>query len=414
MNRPLKLLYITYHENILRSGILYTQVIRMLENMRTYNGKMQIVLLSFMSPQLLWRERDCFRSLKRRLAGSDIRLIILPMLIPASWNWFFQTIILLWVIPVLIVVKHFGCDIIHPRGYSAAGISLVISRLLGIPFLFDPRGPFPEEMVMNRRWKTSCLTFKLWKKTENRLIREAGSVIGVTPEFRDEYKNRGAARADFVPNRADVKRFAEAVSAYRTSNEFDKAQDQCELLFIGELHAVWNDPALVARHFATLSRLRSGSRLKLLTRADFRRVEGILRGHGIEPEQVIHKSGTPQEMSQLMQGARLGLIFRAVDVVSSWPVKMAEYLAAGIPLLVDRTMVGLPVDIVRKNNLGFLASPDRDDDYIPVKDIMNDWIRWSDRCIHYAQRRLDISSTSRQFLRIYRKVTAGSAKRYTC
>ena len=85
MKPSIRLLYLTYHENILGSGILYTQVIRMLERMGETGGVESITLLSFMSPQLLLRERKGFARLKERLRGSGITLIALPMLILTTW-----------------------------------------------------------------------------------------------------------------------------------------------------------------------------------------------------------------------------------------------------------------------------------------------------------------------------------------
>jgi len=104
-----------------------------------------------------------------------------------------------------------------------------------------------------------------------------------------------------------------------------------------------------------------------------------------------------------MQGATLGLIMRAINIHSIWSVKIAEYLAAGIPILADRSMTGLPLIIILKHRLGFVADPRQLEDYAIVSEIIRDWEQWSDRCREYARRRLDIRSTARQHLRIYRQ-----------
>lgn len=407
MNKPIKLLYLTYQENILRSGILYTQVIRMLENMRVKDHDVEITLLSFLSPMLLWRERNELRNLRIRLSESDINLITLPMLIPSFWNWLPQLLIPLWIIPVLLISLYRGVTTIHTRGYCAGFLGCMTARLLNCRIVFDPRGPFADEMVMNRTWNREGRTYRIWRRLEGWLIKRSDAVIGVTPEFRDEYRERGAREAFFVPNRADTQRFAAANRVYHSISQSAAVTKPCTLLFIGEMHAVWNDPGLVIQHYTTLNQLKLDARLRLITRASFDTVQQLLLANGVDPGRVEHLSGNPEDMPRLMQGSSLGLIFRAVDVHSSWPVKIAEYLAAGIPLIVDKSMRGLPVDIIHRNRLGFVADSDNLQTYEQVADIMESWSTWSQRCIEYAQRRLDIGSTSRQYLRVYRRLTQG-------
>ncbi len=405
MTRGVRLLYITYHENVLGSGILYTQVIEMLERLRSLEEDASIVLLSFMSPQLLWRERAGFKALGSKLENAGIRFIALPMLVPTPSPIGLQFFICLWLLPVLLTALYYNSRVIHSRSYIAGMLGLAASTLLGVPLVFDPRGPFPEEMIMNGVWRRSSVTFRIWKKLEGLLIRRAGATIGVTPEFRDEFRRRGAQRSVFVPNRTDTTRFHNAVREFRESGP-GRPGVRCELLFIGEMFAVWNDPYLVAKHFIALLKHHPNARLRLITRAGIERALDYLAARGVDPSRVLHQSGAPQEMPRLMQGATFGLIFRAVDIHSMWSVKFAEYLAAGIPIIVDRSMVGLPVEIIRRRRLGFIADPDRPDDYRIVDDILASWREWSDRCIEYARRRLDVRSTSRQFLRLYRILTS--------
>jgi len=397
-------LYVTYNENVLRSGLLYTQVIRVLELMRTSGRIGSVVLLSIMSPQLLWRERRSFSELKLRLSQSGIRLIRFPMLIPQCWSWVTFPGLLLWTLPIVLVGLLYRRNIIHPRGYAAGLLGMLAAGVLGITFLFDPRGPYPEEMVMNRVWRKEGPTFRLWKWIEGRLIRDADAVVGVTPEYRDEFHTRGARRARFVPNRADCERFSTDKKSSVQSGSYNRNVGPCELLFIGELDSVWNNPTLIAQHFEAVVKRHPSARLRLITRARVDNVLSELEKRGINTNAVIHRSGTPEEMPELMKGASFGLFFRAVEVRSLWPVKFAEYLAAGIPLLVDDGMVGLPVALVTKHRLGFVARPDVPDDYAAMDEILNNWDVWSERCAQFARRKLDIRSTVRQFIRIYRQV----------
>ena len=401
MRNQTKLLYLTYHENVLGSGILYTQVILMLKRLRDINPHITIVLLSFMSPQSIWRHRRKFQYLKSDLESRNIKFITLPMLIPGSWNWMIQVFSILWSLPLLLIVHNYNINVIHPRGFVAACLARCAKWIMDVKFLFDPRGPVPEEMLMNKVWQSKDATFKIWKRIENHLIENADGMIGVTPEFRDEYKSRGTKRSYFVPNRTDTARFKLVVDGFRKTREFKPQDAPCKLIFIGEMHSVWNDPQYVADHYSRLLQLFPDAELNLFTRAEITRLREIFRAKNLDQSKIIHRSCTPQEMPSAMQGASLGLIFLAVNVHSVWSVKIAEYLAAGIPIIMDKSLIGLPKRIILQEKIGVVVDKNDPKDYEIIRDILHNWKEWSDRCLNYSRKRLDIKSTARQFLRIY-------------
>ena len=414
MKPSIRLLYLTYHENILGSGILYTQVIRMLERMGETGGVESITLLSFMSPQLLLRERKGFARLKERLRGSGITLIALPMLILTTWSWVLQLAMLLWTIPVLIVAVSKRCNIIHPRGYGAGILALTVSKLLGVPYVFDPRGLYPEERVINGVWSDRGITFRLYKYLETTLIRDASATIGVTTGLRDDFRVRNAKMACFIPNRADIEAWTKAAEVYRMSAQYDPKAAKCILLFTGELFSRWYDPAVLVRHYRAVKCHCPDVKLSMFTQLKAEKVYVSLIKLGVSKDEFSCRSGRPAEMPELIQGATLGLIITneqrsgwpAKFAESIWPVKFAEYLAAGIPVLMDENLLGLPPKLVKRHRLGLVVNPNRVEDYRQVGEILSDWEAWSDRCIAYAKRRLDIKTTAKQHLRIYRQIIA--------
>ncbi len=409
------LLYLTYHENVLRAGILHTQVVKMLEQVAGLGKLRRIVLLSYLSPQTFWRERKRISPFKKKMAKCGITVILLPMLIPAKWKLPFPLLMYLWVIPTWIVTLLTGCRIIHSRGYPAAMIAQTVSKFLSLHTVFDPRGPYPAEMVMNSIWRLGSSTERFWKKVEARLIATADVVIGVTPEYRDEFRSRDVKQAIFIPNRTDTKAFREAAEAsIRERNSIfcrppvvgsNEQKTDLELLFIGELHSVWNDPRVVGRHFVALNRRFPDARLRLITTANPEKAQAMLSHAGVDSPRVTFESRRPEEMPKAMQGATFGLIFCAVNVHSLWSVKIAEYLAAGIPLIVDKSMIGLPLKIIQSKRLGVVVDPENPDDYNKVDLVLQNWPEWSERCIRYSQRRLDLNSTARQHLRLYRSLS---------
>lgn len=405
MKKINRLLYLVYHENILASGILYTQVLRMLTAIKRLYPAMTIVLLSYISPHKWLLKRSEITALKKKLHSEGVILICLPMLVPQSWHVIFHPLILLWSIPTLLITRFYRCQVIHPRGYFAAFIALGVRKFLKTSVIFDPRGPYPEEMLMNNIWTPKSISYKIWKRLEGYLIRNCDCSIGVTPEFRDEFAERDAPMSFFVPNRTDTAPFIKAYQNYLHIS-LPTAEKSCEILFIGEFHSVWNNPQTAGRHLKALLTKIPNAKLRVITRADRAKVLNALLPLGMDESQIIHQTSAPHNMPNAMQGSTFGIAFCAISIKSMWPVKIAEYLAAGLPLIIDRNFPGIVPIIITKHRLGFIADPDNPEDYSPALEIVNNWQQYSQRCVDYARKRLDISSTARQHMRIYRSITS--------
>lgn len=412
-SKPIRLLYITYNENVLDSGILRSQVRDMLVGMRKLPGVEYVRLLSFISPRLWLRRRRGYRRLVGELKerGIDFRFRLMPA--AQAWRWGGIPLFIAFNLPVLLSHLIRGrINIIHARSYAAGLLALCGSKLTCIRFVFDPRGMFPEEMVLNNVWREGGQTFRIWKALEKKIIRDCQAVVALTPRLKRYYLERGAVKAIFAPSRLNVEPFN---AAARKVADYQK-----NMLFIGEMDAVWNSPQRVAMHYKRLRMIIPELKLKLITRKDHRIIEQILDKEGLERGCWTLEASQPEEMPDRMAGSGIGLAMAFQPVgrtflsayssadgqnpSGNWPMKYAEYLAAGVPVAVEREIGEHITRAVERWKLGVVLDENDPNSYSGVVEVIRNRSEYTGRCTRYARMKLSISHTATQYARLYRQL----------
>jgi glycosyltransferase involved in cell wall biosynthesis len=67
-------------------------------------------------------------------------------------------------------IRRFKPDILHGHGWDGCWIAFALSKLTGVPFVFDMQGSFTGEIVAHGYAKTNSLFFKLLKWIERRTL----------------------------------------------------------------------------------------------------------------------------------------------------------------------------------------------------------------------------------------------------
>ncbi|NQU04502.1 MAG: glycosyltransferase [Calditrichaeota bacterium] len=400
--KHIRLLYLTYGENVLESGILRSQVRAMLTEMAKRPEIKYIRLLSFISPRLWIRRRKGYLQLRRELLSKriDFRVRLMPS--AQTWNWLSIPLFTLSCLPV--VLSHLakdGFDIIHARSYAAGLLALISARLLKIRCVFDPRGPFPEEMITDGRWRKNGTTYRIWLFIEKKLIRNSDAIIGVTPQFRREFEIGGAARAVFVPGRADLENYN---FSYSLLKDFANT-----LVFAGESTAAWYKPERIAVHFTRLKKHIPDLKLHLLSRMNPVVVDNIFKKHNVHKSDWTIEACLPEEVPDHIKGSGLGLItgISIENGWTSWPVKYAECLAAGVPVAVEKEIGPHITEAVKRYKLGIVLDEDNPESYRMVVEVLQNRAEYGERCMNYAKLKLTISHSAAQYARLYRELLKG-------
>ena len=388
-----------YNENLIHSGILRSQVIKLLERLSGRPEIEKICLLSFVNPNSLLKSRHNWKALEADLRLKGIKLKLSPMFFPIRWNYFTILLATLHCLPILFITSITGrYNVIHTRSYVAGFLGFLLKRITSKIHIFDPRGPMPEEMAQSGIWPKGSITFKFWKKTETIIIEQCSAVIAVTLGYKKQFIERDAKKSVFIPNRGDVGFFAKKSNSVSLSST-------PRFLFIG---SAWNSLELIASRYLMLKGKIPNLQLQIITHADLNSVKQGLIKAGVNDIDWNLDSSTPEDIPVRIAGSSFGYLITSLQQSEGvWPVKMAEYLACGIPLVVEEAVGSHLTRLVRKHRLGIVIS-DNDDSFLQeAVEIVDNMPEYRYRCQTYAERHLDISRSADQYLRLYKQELKG-------
>ena len=79
--------------------------------------------------------------------------------------------------------------IIHSRSYIGSMMALSVKKILGVHFVFDMRGFWPDERVDGGIWTARSLPYRVFKRIEKSLFLGADHVVSLTQAGVVEFSN---------------------------------------------------------------------------------------------------------------------------------------------------------------------------------------------------------------------------------
>lgn len=240
-----------------------------------------------------------------------------------------------------VLVQRNKIEMVHARGHIPATIALALKRRFGIKMIFDLRGLMAEEYVDAEHWRQGSLPFRMTKSAERRILAGTDAIVTLTeriwPIIREWEGLRGRTpHHEVIPCCVDLGRF-------RFSDE-DRARRRSELGLADEFTIVysgsldgWYLTEKMADFFASFVQRNSKAHLLWLTTGSHDRVRELMNSRNVGVEHYSVRSVAATDVSSYLSAADAGLAFikRCVSKLASSPTKNGEYLACGLPLIIN-------------------------------------------------------------------------------
>lgn len=302
-------------------------------------------------------------------------------------------------------VREHDARIVHARGYVPA----LLARMLGLPFVFDMRGFWPDERVDGGLWSRDGAGYRTWKRIERSLCRRARSVVVLTERARDELRRLGLVTAPrpvhVVPTCVDLERFRAVPEEDRPT---ECRGDAARYVILGGIGTWYLPDAML--HLAARALARDpAARLHVLTQDEPQPILDGLAARGIVRDRVLVRAVPHEDVPRWISGARAGIaLLRATwSKSASCPTKIGEMLACGVPLIVS-TGIGDVDALFRAERVGVCAAGHGPDDLDAALDAL-DALRGPDlaeRCRDAAARRFALSIATDAYERAYAEAAA--------
>lgn len=373
-----KVVYLTWGETPRAYGIYRTQVAGTLAKISQQHQDVDLHLIAGL-PIIhsgLVRERHRYPAELRRLreALGNVPLRICP--IPVTQNFVYPTrksfnaIFIAANLTLLPKLKRLAPDVVHCRSFLATWIANELRQKndLNYRIVYDARSLWPE---MQYRRRPDIQDLQFFKAKENKLVSQVDAVVGVNDPMTRHYTDMGAKQA--------ITNYIAAPLVLANRSTTRQPGDPIRLVYAGALHeGGMQTPAMLFELAAKVRDLLGPITLKVLTTSahdPLQKIADTYLEKGVVDFEAVFD---PARMSEaLRQNDFACNVYKRpisdIDLAlcqTGLSTKSAEYLAAGLPILVSKYPQAVG-HLVEKNNVGAVFDETAENFGLTTKSLQN-------------------------------------------
>lgn len=411
-----KTLYLCYFG--LREPLVQTQVLSYLREIK--KGGTDVSILTFEpNPNENWTAEQ-IKTEKQKLASEGIEWNFLTYhKRPSAPATLFD--VLCGAFFVWRKARREKIDVIHARVHIPALMGALAKKFMfgrKPKLLFDIRGFFPEEYTDAGIWKENGGLYKTVKRIEKWLLKEADGFVVLTerarqilfPESAETGFDKLKRPVEVIPCCVDLKRFEAA-------NE-DSRREMRQKLNIGNRFAVvyvgsfggWYMARETADFYGELKRKKADAFALVLTQSKPEMIEPLLREQGYKDGDFFIQKVQPEEIPQYLSAADAAVSFikPCYSKQASSPTKNAEYLACGLPLVVNGG-IGDTTELTEADKTGVVIENFSAEDYRnaleSLDNLLENKMELAENCRESARKRFDLFNVGgERYRRIYQRL----------
>lgn len=393
----MNILFIT--NSSLLDPIIYSQGLPQIIH-NTEVNKYSFSILSFEKRKTT--ELEEYRSISEKLKKLSIKTysVILPKRtfhLGRTWYWF------LGIMYAARIIIRDEIKIIHVRSYPPAFIATIIKLLFNIKFIFDTRGIYVEEQAEAHYIERDSFHYKLEKFLERLYLRWSDIIIAVSNKQLQFYSEICGEKiiekkGKVIPNSVDLKKFKPSTFANKSKVKLDFA-------YVGDA-SVRYDLKRIFDLFKFAYNMDSNTTITILTYADEKIFTPYLNSLQDEMKKNVNllrvaSNEVPEHLTKCNVGLALYTPLKSNKVCA--PIKLGEYLASGIPVVISND-VGDSTELIEKYDVGIILNNENYEEIILelLKLIKDKNI--NSRCIDVAEKDLNLTVSAEKYKEFYKKL----------
>lgn len=259
------------------------------------------------------------------------------------------------------LVRGNEIEMVHARGHIPATIALALKKRFGTKMIFDLRGLMAEEYVDAEHWRKDSLPYRITKSAERQILGATDGIVTLTeriwPVIRDWEGLRGRSpHHEVIPCCVDLGRFRFDDEERARRRQELGLTDEFTIVYSGSLDG-WYLTEKMADFFASFARRNTRAHLLWLTTGSHERVRELMKTRNVGVDLFSVLAVAAHEVPSYLAAADAGLAFikRCVSKLASSPTKNGEYLACGLPLILN-TGIGDSDALINDWRAGVLLS----------------------------------------------------------
>ena len=238
-------------------------------------------------------------------------------------------------------------DLVHCRSYIPARAGLALKRRFGVRFLFDMRGFWPDEKVEGGNWNLAnplyAAVYRYFKRLESQLLGGADHIVSLTEAGKDQLLTRPELSGHrppitVIPCCVDFGHFQLATEDQRRAarSRLGLNSERPVLAYLGSLGS-WYMLEEMLQFFQAYALQHEQARFLFVTHEDPELIRATAVRLGVDPQKLIIRAASREEVPELMAAADLGIFFikPVYSKMASSPTKMGEMLSLGLPIVTN-------------------------------------------------------------------------------
>lgn len=408
-HKKLKTLFISYDG--LLDPLGKSQILPYIESIVTHPRTVHVI--SFEKKKRLHDDKD---NLRKKLSTRGINWTTLSFTNGLGLAGKIWDLMRMYFFGFLVAISE-KSKIIHARGHAAAQVGLFLKRCLGLKLIFDFRGLWADERVDKGGWDLSKpfhrLQFSHFKKIEQKLLHHSDQIVVLTESVVDEVVRLGAQSAGkitVIPCCADFDHFFLADESAREAARIKSgnARDAFVLGYLGSVGSMY----MTDRFFRLFELVAAASpNVQVLAITPDMEAFNVAMRKSLQPalHRFVHAhSASRDEVPKFLPAmdVLVSFIRPSYARLASSPTKLAESLAAGIPVICNVGVGDLETLIVELD-AGIVVDADSEDVLIVVANTLTSLpAKGGVRLRDAARRKLGLEVAADRYLNVYRGLDA--------
>lgn len=300
------------------------------------------------------------------------------------------------------LIKKHNIKLIHCRSYIPSIAANIVSRITKIPFIFDMRALWPEEVVDAGRLSRKSVVYKILKYLECKLLTNSAVNISLTnvavPYLVNVIPHLSKDKFAVIPTCVDLTRFDSSVKV-------DNPLSNTKLGTMGTVISGWYHLDWLFNTLKISKELFPESDFKIVTRDDHHELNQLANRYNLSSFSVEQCSA--DKVKTAIDELKFGVLYftAGVSKIGSAPTRMAEFLACGKPILGNRG-VGDMADLIEKYNVGVVIEGGCDEEIKRGLKLMHDFLLdpgYPERCRKAAVELFSADVGAEKYHRVYER-----------
>jgi glycosyltransferase involved in cell wall biosynthesis len=278
------------------------------------------------------------------------------------------------------LIKQKRIELVHARSHIPATIALRLKKRFGLKMIFDVRGLLADEYVDAEHWRKGSIPYRLTKSVEHRALGVSEGIVTLTeaiwPILKswESLRDRTNVIHEVIPCCANLELFKFSQGDRNRRRAELGLADRFVIVYSGSIDG-WYLTEEMANFFAVAHKRRSNVHALWLTPGNQERIKNLMRERKVSAADYTVIAVRPKDMPSYLSASDAGLAFikPCFSKLASSPTKYAEYLACGLPLVVNAG-IGDVDSLVTAEKVGALVNECNSEQYEKAAGVIEEFV----------------------------------------